>query len=129
MRAILGLLAVLALSGCSYQLWVKVDGEQARPRFSVNAPKIMDPSVCFRRFVVTEAARPDERLWEIEAVGDACAPEREIFYGTVPAGFQERSSAVPLQPGVLYSAVALSTAAGGNIRFVFLDGEWRTVHP
>ncbi|CAL1692692.1 hypothetical protein MMB232_02873 [Brevundimonas subvibrioides] len=129
MRAIPALLFVLALSGCSYRLWVKVDGEQARPRFSVKAPRIMDPSVCFRRIVVTEAARPDRRLWEIDAVGDACAPDSEIFYGTVPAGFQERSPAAALQAGVLYEALASSGAADGDIHFVFLDGQWRTVSP
>ena len=129
MRAIPFLLLLLSLPGCSYQLWVEVDGDLASPRFSVNAPKIMDPSVCFRRIVVTEAARPDQRLWEIEATGEACAPEREIFYGAVPAGFEEISPAMPLQAGVLYNGVASSAAAGGDIHFVFLDGQWRTVTP
>jgi hypothetical protein len=122
---ILGLL--LTLGGCSYQLWLRIDGELEGPRMAITAPWIMQPTTCLDRLWVVKASDPQDRLWDVVARNGACAPGSEITYGHAPTDFEPRTSARQLEPGILYEAFASSKGAGGSIQFIYLNDGWKVV--
>ncbi|MDQ1152921.1 hypothetical protein [Brevundimonas sp. SORGH_AS_0993] len=127
MRRLAILVLLLALVGCSYSLWLKIEGDLASPRVTIAAPRIMQPTTCLDRFWVAKASHPQDRLWEAKAVNGACAPQSQIIYGRAPAGFEELAAARALESGVLYEAHAVSRGVSGVLSFVYLDGGWNTV--
>ena len=117
----------MAVTACSYQLWLRLDGDLAAPRIAITAPRIMQPKTCLERLWVSKASDPGNRLWEVSAEPNVCAPGSQIIYGQLPSGFTEKSEARTLEPGVLYEAVAVSRGVSGSIDFIYLEGGWKVV--
>lgn len=76
---------------------------------------------------MAKASDPSNRLWEVSAEPNVCAPGAQIIYGQLPSGFSEKFEARALEPGVLYEAVAVSRGVSGSIDFIYLEGGWKVV--
>lgn len=117
----------LAVSACSYRLFLDVSGPLEAPVISVNAPGFAGRD-CLTRFSVATAAEPIATLWAGASIDGSCVGLAEITYGVVPEGFVAMNPAPPLNAGILYQATAFRPGSGGQVDIVFLEGRWREAH-
>ena len=98
LRACAGLTSFLLLAGCSRSFPVEASFENGRIRFDAKEKL----NGCLYRFHI--GAPDGETMWSVWGYfrSNPCDDLFPIFYGVVPKGLSERTTAKPLKEGITY---------------------------